>query len=256
MLEELQQTVLTRRELQDRLSVSRATCHRHTRKLQELGLIERLDGPFQLTEAGRLLTNSLTTFKQEVRSTLQLAPVLDAVGEAPVEIDAEAFTDAIVTSAERGDPYSPIARFLTLVRGTKTLRGFDIDGIAPLYLDEIQRRIVDGMETKDVVLPVAVKDSLDTYPEKCLEACVSGNLTLKLHDELPFGLAIFDERVGVGVCEPDTRQLRVFVDTDSPEVLEWAEAVYQIYNSEAILMEEYSHECFRKTMERGELELA
>lgn len=255
LLEELQQEALDRGELQDRLGVSRATCHRHTRTLDELGVIERVDGRFQLTDAGRLFTDALTTFKRDAGSALQLAPVLDAVKDAPVDIDAEAFTDATVTSAERGDPYSPVARFVTLVQETETLHGFDVDGIAPLYMEEIKDRIVSGMETEDLVLPGAAKNTLDEYPEKCMEACMSGYLTIQLHDDLPFSLAVFDDRVGIGVCELDARQLRVFVDTGSREVREWAEAVYEVYESEAFLMEEFTHQGFHEAMERGGLEL-
>ncbi|MBX0325596.1 winged helix-turn-helix domain-containing protein [Halomicroarcula sp. F13] len=249
LLEELQQDALDRAELQDRLAVSRATCHRHTRTLDELGVIERVDSHFQLTEAGWLLTDALTTFKRDARSAVQLAPVLDAVGDAPGEIDAKAFADATVTSAERGDPYSPVARFITLVRETEALRGLDMDAIAPLYMDEIQKRIVGGMETEDITHPGAVKDSLDGYPDKCMEACASGYLTVQLYDDLPFGLAIFDDRVGIGVCEQGTRNLRVFVDTDSPAVREWAESVYEVYESEAILLEEYTQQGFREAIE-------
>lgn len=76
-----------------------------------------------------------------------------------------------------------------------------------------------------------------------------------MHDDLPFSLAVFDDRVGIGVCESNARQLRVFVDTGSREVREWAEAVYEVYESEAFLMEEFTHQGFRETMERGGLEL-
>jgi hypothetical protein len=68
-------------------------------------------------------------------------------------------------------------------------------------------------------------------------------------------IPIFDDRVGIGVCEPDSRQIRVFVDTDSPEVREWAEAVYGVYESEAFLMEEFTHQGFDEAMQRGGLEL-
>lgn len=255
MLEELQQEPLDRGALQERLGVSRATCHRHTRTLGEFGVIERVDGRFQLTDAGRLLTDALASFKRDARSALQLAPVLDAVKDAPVEIDPEAFADAIVTSAERGDPYSPVARFVALVQETETLFGFDVDGVAPLYMEEIKDRIVSGMETVDLVLPEVAKNTLDEYPEKCMEACLSGHLTIQLHDGLPFALAVFDERVGIGVCEPDSRRLRVFVDTKSPEVREWAESVYEVYESEAFLLEEFTHRGFQEAMDRGGLEL-
>lgn len=255
ILEALDDEPLDRRELQNRVDISRATVHRHTRLLADLGVIERAGDEFRLTKSGELVTDAVLRFKREVPSALSIAPVLQAIEDAPIEVGIEAFTDATVTNAARGDPYSPVARFLSLVEGTETLYGFDIDGIAPLYLEEIQRQIIDGMETDDLVLPEAVHDSLDTYPERCMEACASGNLSIQLHDNLPFSLAVFDDRVGVGVCAEEGRQLRVFVDTTRPEVREWAEAVYEAYEAEAIPMREYTPECFRKAMERGGLEL-
>jgi len=250
LLEELQDDELDRRELQDRLDISRATSHRHTRLLGELGVIERTDGEFQLTESGQLLTDAIGRFKREANSALNLAPVLDAVQEAPVEIDTEAFAGATVTSAEQGDVYSPVARFVALAQETETLRGIDTDLIAPLYMEEIQGRIVAGMETEVIGLPEVTEEILAGYPEKCFDACASGYLTVKLHDELPFGLALFDERVGIGVGEGETRTLQVFVDTDAPEVYEWAEAVYEAYASEAVLLEEYTRRGFQQAMEK------
>lgn len=249
LLEELQEDEFERRELQDRLGVSRATSHRHTRLLSDLGVIEKVNGEFRLTESGRLLADAIVRFKREASSALQLAPVLEAVRNTPVAIDVDAFAGATVTSTEHGDPYSAVARFVALVRETETLHGLDMDAIAPLYIDEIQQRIVDGMETENIGLPESTNDALDGYPEKCMEACASGYLTVQLHDDLPFGLAIFDDRVGIGVCERDTRQLSVFVDTDSPAVREWAEAVYEAYKTEAILLEEFTQQCFQETME-------
>lgn len=250
LLEELRGDSVDRAELQDRLAVSRSTSHRHTRLLGELGVIEKTNGEFQLTASGKLLADATSRFKQEVTSALQLAPVLATIQDAPEEIDIGAFAGATVTSAEHGDPYSPVARFVALVRETETLRGFDMDAIAPLYMDEIQQRIVDGMETEDIGRPEVTKDALEGYPEKCIDACASGYLTVQLHDDLPFALALFDERVGIGVCEDDTRNLRVFVDTDDPEVREWAETVYEAYEAEAILLEEFTHRGFREATEK------
>ncbi len=250
LLEELQGQAYERRELQDRLGVSRATSHRHTKLLSELGVIEQDDRAFSLTESGRLLTDAILRFKREASSALQLAPVLEAAVDTSVDIELDAFAGATVTSAVRGDPYSPVARFVALVQETESLRGFDIDVIAPLYMDEVQQRIVDGMETMEISLPAVAKDALDGYPEKCMQACKSGYLTVQLHDDLPFGLAIFDDRVGIGVYEAGTRQLSVFVDTESPAVREWAETLYERYRNEAIPLEEFTKQSFHNAMEQ------
>ena len=249
LLEELREESLDRARLQARLNVSKSTSHRHTRLLDELGVIEKVNGEFRLTESGALLTDAMVRFKREASSSLHLAPVLEAIQNAPLEIDNGAFAGATVTSAERGDPYSPVARFVELVEETETLRGFDLDAIAPIYIDEIQQRIVNGMQTEDIAHPEVTRNALEGYPEKCFDACVSGNLTVQLHDNLPFALALFDHRVGIGVCEADSRQLRVFVDTDSPEVRAWAEAVYEAFESPAIPLEEFTQQCFQETME-------
>lgn len=252
LLEELRGDAFARAELQDRLNVSRSTSHRHTKLFGEMDVIEKANGEFRLTESGKLLTDAMVRFKREADSALQLAPVLEAIQDAPVEINSEAFAGATVTNTERGDPYSPMARFVALVRETETLHGFDMDAIAPLYLNEIRQRIIDGMETKDIGLPEATKNALDDYPEKCTQACASGYLEIRLHDDLPFGLAIFDDRVGIGARERDTRALRVFVDTGSPEVREWAETVFEVYDAEAVPLEEFTQEGYRDAMEMRE----
>jgi predicted transcriptional regulator len=249
LLEELQGEEFDRRELQDRLEISRATSHRHTKLLNELGVIEKMNGQFRLTESGTLLADACSRFKREAGAALQLAPVLKAVRDAPVHIDNEAFASAIVTSTEHGDPHAPLARFIALVREAETLHALDLDIIAPARLDEIQGRIVGGMETELIGLPEVAKDIIDGYPEKCIEACESGHLTVKLVDDLPFALTIFDDRVGIGVCEPDTRILRVFVDTDAATVREWAWEVYEVYDAEAIEMEGFGPEGLRRVME-------
>ena len=249
LLEELRGNEYDRRELQDRLAISRATSHRHTKLLDELGAIEKVNGQFRLTESGVLLADASERFKRDARTALQLAPVLEAVRDAPVPIDNEAFADAIVTGAEHGDPHTPLVRFLALVRQTGTLYALDLDVIGPVRLDEIKERIVDGMETELIGLPEVARDVIENYPENCIEACASGNLTVKLVDELPFALTIFDDRVGLGVTEPGTRILRVFVDTDAPAVREWAWNVFEAYDSEAIEMEGFGPGGLRQVME-------
>lgn len=249
LLEELQRAEADRREIQDRLGVSRATSHRHTKLLEGLGVIEKEAGQFRLTEDGTLLAESSARFKREAMTALEVAPVLQTVKNAPVPIDNTVFVDGTVTSTEHGDPHEPLARFLALVRETETLHALDLDIIAPARLDEIQGRIVAGMETELIGLPEVARDIIEGYPEKCIEACESGHLTVKLVDELPFALTIFDNRVGIGVSEPGTRILRVFVDNDSPPLRRWAWEVYKMYNARATEMEGFGPEGLRRAMQ-------
>lgn len=250
-LEALRDGPLDRRDLEARLDVSRATSHRLTRWLGDRGLIERVDGEFRLTDLGRAVSASITEFKADVTTAFLLAPVVEALDETQPPLPLAAFRDAVVTTPGDGDPYAPMNRYVALVRETSTLRGCNTWAIAPTYMDEIQDRILDGMET-DLVDPVSVvEDVMENYPERCVEVCVSGNLTIRLHDSLPFGLAIFDDRVGIAVRDPETTALVAFVDTDDPVAREWADAVYRTYVGESVRLEQFTRKGLRDALALG-----
>ena len=248
MLEALRDGPLDRRTLEDRLDISRATSHRFTRWLGDRGLIERRDGEFRLTDLGRAVTETTAGFKADVGTAFLLAPAVAASDGTAPPIPIAAFADAVVTTPDRGDPYAPMLHYASLVRETTSLRGFDTWTIAPTYMDEIQERILDGMRT-ELVDPVSVvEDVMDRYPERCVEVCVSGNLTIRLHESLPFGLALFDDRIGLAVRDPDTGALRAFVETDSPEACEWAEAAYGAYRAESVVLETFTKRGLREAL--------
>lgn len=248
MLEALRERPLDRRDLEERLDISRATSHRFTRWLGEHGLIERADGEFQLTELGRAVTAALTDFKTETGTAFQLAPVLEASAESGHPIPLAAFGDAVVTRSDTGDPHAPMTRYVSLVQQTSTLRGFDTWAIAPTYMGEIQERILDGMQTELIDPRPVVEDVMDNYPERCVEVCVSGNLTIRLYESFPFGLALFDDRLGIAVRDPETNALTAFVDTDSPAAREWAEAVYDTYEARSTLLESFTKKGLREAL--------
>ncbi|WP_254544528.1 helix-turn-helix transcriptional regulator [Halomarina pelagica] len=248
MLDALRGGRLDRRELEARLNVSRATGHRHTRSLGEMSLIERTGGTFALTALGEAVADAVSTFETNGRTALVLAPALEAIRETTTDFDVGIFADTTVTSAERGDAYGPMTRFVSLLEETETLRGFDTFSIAPTYAGEFQQRILDGMETEIIDPPAVTENVMNSYPEKCVQVCASEHFTLWIHDDLPYGLAIFDDRVGIGVRDTDARTLRAFVDTDSAAAREWAEAVYESYRNEAVRLESFTKRGLREAM--------
>jgi predicted transcriptional regulator len=248
MLDALSDGPLERHELEERLGISRATSHRFTRWLTDRDLIQRIDGVFQLTPLGEALAATIARFKTEATTAFHLAPVLESMNSVDLSLPLDAFTDATVTTPDSGDPYSPMLRYVTLVQQTSTLRGFNTWMIAPTYMEEIQEQILEGMET-DLIDPVSVvEDIMDNYPERCVEVCVSGNLTIRLHDSLPFGLALFDDRIGIAVRDPETNTLSAFIDTESPEARAWAETVYESYRAESILLETFTKKGLREAI--------
>ncbi|WP_436922891.1 helix-turn-helix transcriptional regulator [Halosimplex amylolyticum] len=226
VLEALRQEPLDRGEIEERLDVSRATSHRFTRWLDEQGFVEKVDGRFQLTGRGEAVADEVLRFEANVRTVDRMAPLLDSICEDHQEFVVEPFVDATVTVAEPDDPYRPVERFVSLVEGTDTFRGFNTTHMAPLVPGAFHQRVFDRTDTEIIYLPHIVEKLFETYPTQATEAVESGHLTLRTRDELPYGLAIFDERVGIGGYDESTGVMEVFADTDSPIAREWAERVY------------------------------
>jgi predicted transcriptional regulator len=245
-----------RRELENLLGVSRTTAYRFTRSFEKSGVVERSDGNCVLTAAGEGVAAAVAVFEPRCRTALRLGPVLDAVGETTPAFDLEAFADATVTTTEHGDAHSPVNRCIRLLQGTGSLRAVDMNSIAPVYLGDVQRRIVDGMTTETIMMPEVVASILTEYPDRCIEACESGNLRSYLHDDLSYGLVVLDDRVGIGVRGEGSRTLRMFADTDSPGARRWAEAVFDSYRADAVEMVGFTPWAFRRAMERLSPDLA
>jgi predicted transcriptional regulator len=239
-----------RRDLERRLDVSRTTSYRFTRSFEEMGVVEKSGGKYALTPAGESVAMAVSALETTARTAFRLEPVLDAVSGTTPAFDLGAFADATVTTTESGDAHSPVNRCIKLLQGTGSLRAVDMNSIAPLYLGDLVQLVVEGMETENVQTPEAIANILAEHPDKCIEACERGNVTVYLHDDLPYSLVILDNRIGIGVRDRDARTLRTFVDTDSPGAREWAEAVFESYRANAVEMDGFSPWTFRRAMER------
>lgn len=248
MIAALREGALDRRGLEQRLEISKSTAHRNTNSLAERGLIERSDGEYKLTAFGAAVAEVVATFEADMQTTVRLAPLFEAISGIQPRCPVEAFADATVTTSDSGDPFGPLARFVSLVQETETLRMFDSYAVAPTYMDEIHGRVLDGLATEVIERPDIALDIMENYPRKCVELCASEFLTMRLHEALPFGLVIFDSRIGVGVRDRVSGAPRAFVDTDTPEGRAWAETLFESYWSEATRLNRFNPKALREAI--------
>jgi predicted transcriptional regulator len=90
------------------------------------------------------------------------------------------------------------------------------------------------MQTAAIDPPSVATYILSTYRERCSEPLESGNLTVRMHDEVPaYGRSLFDDRIAISGYNPDSGTVQVRLDTDAPEAREWAESTYESYRREA-----------------------
>ena len=236
----LREQPLDRRDLEDCLDVSKPTVHRLTRTLGEMNLVERTNGIFVLTKLGEAVADVVAEFTRSVETAYRLTPLIETIQDRYSDFDIAVFEDAIVTTAEPSNPYRPVQRYCSLIEETGTLRGFDTTMLSPQHVDAVHRRVCDGMEAEFVYPPAVAAHLSSTYSERMAEMIESGRLDFRVHTDISHGLVLFDERVGIrSYCET-TGALRAFVDTDSPDVREWAETIHDVHWMEAERFEMHS----------------
>ncbi|WP_306060355.1 helix-turn-helix transcriptional regulator [Natronococcus wangiae] len=229
VLEALVAEPLDRNDLEARLDISRATSHRFTRWLQDRDLAERVDNRFALTGKGQAYADAFAHFERDLRAATVLAPLLESICKAHREFVVAPFAGGTVTTATPEDPYAPLTRFVQLLRESDTVRGFNTTHMFPPALEETSGELFEGLDVELIYLPDVVDRLFETHPDQLRDAIEAGHLTLRTRESLPYGLAIFDDRVGVAGYDEQTGTMRVFVDADSAIARGWAERVFATY---------------------------
>jgi predicted transcriptional regulator len=227
LLEVLVEEPLYRDEIQDQLGVSRATSHRFTRWLQDNEFAERVDNRYRLTGKGQVYTDEVLRFERNLRTATAIAPLLDTICEHHQEFVIPPFADSTVTTATPEDPHRPVARFIALLRESSTFRGFNTTHMVPPALADVYDHLFNGIDTELIYLPDIVDNLVETYPERLRSAIDSGHVELRSRETLPYGLALFDDHVGIAGFDEETGMMRVFVDSDSAIACAWADRVFK-----------------------------
>lgn len=233
-LEALAEGPLHRKELEDRLDVSKTTCHRIIRHFDDRGIIRRTDDGYRLSRLGEVVAEEIGRAAVTVKTARELEPLLRAFEPTDVAFEISMFVDATVTRAQPDDPYPPISRFMELLRESNTLRSLDRTSIAPLYTDEIFNLIFEeGLEVEAIYPESVVEKLISEYDEPHRRAADVGRMTYRVFDDVTFGMSLFDDRVGLRAYDAGTGALLLFADTDDPEALSWAEEVYDHFREGA-----------------------
>lgn len=234
-LEALAQRPRSRADLKAMTEASSSTIGRTLRAFEERDWIRRNGSEYETTELGTFVAAGMRELVDRIETEQTLRGVWQWLPSEASGFTVEMATDAVVTVAETDDPYHPINRFVSLLRETGRFQfvGFDVALLEPCK-DELRQRIIDGMRTEVIDPPSGAQYVLANYREHCSAALESGNLTVRLHDDLPpYGISLFDDRIAISCYDRDSGTVRVLVDTDAPEARDWAESTFESYRREA-----------------------
>ena len=224
----------SRADLLAMTGVSQSTIGRTLRAFEDRNWIRRDGQYYEATQLGTFVAEGIRELIDRFETERSLRNVWQWLPSKASGFTIEMMSDAVVTVAETDDPYRPVNRFRSLLRETDQFRfvGFDLALLEPCK-DELCQRTIDGMQTEILDPPSVVDHIRSAYPEQFAAALESGNLTLRVRDDLPpYGVGIFDERIAITGYDPTTGTVKVLTDTDAPEAREWAESIYTAYRRE------------------------
>ena len=224
-------STLTKRELAAALSVSRPTAHRIITSFDDAEIVDEADEGYELTRFGEIVCSSATTYRDEISVASALKPLLNNLPE-DVDFDHRLFADAVVTNATYDDPFRPMNRFIELFEAATRIKAFNKSFLEPMYIDAVTEQIDAGMRMDIIYDPGVLELVVEQYPAIAERAFESDRMTAAVHDELPIALAIFEDRIGIGVHSESMGAPVSWIDTDDPEAIAWGEALFERYTEE------------------------
>lgn len=218
----------SRSELWEMTGVSESTIRRTLGEFEDRDWVSRDGYQYEVTELGAFVASAMADLIDRVETERTLRDVWRLLPDEETGFTIDMCLDATVTVADPEAPSGPITRFCSLIEESEQLRftGLDV-ALLDSCKTELCERIVEGMETELINPPRVANYIRSTCPDLFSEALATGNLDVRLHDDLPpYGVGIFDDRIAIAGYDREGVSVRVLVDTDGSDVREWAESTF------------------------------
>lgn len=223
---------LTKRELADTLAVSRPTAHRILAGFDELEVVRSGQDGYELTRFGHIVCDAVEDYRDRIQTAVLLRPLINDLPDE-IEFDYKLFADSVITEATYDDPFRPMNRFIELFEDATQIKGFNRSFLEPMYIELAHERIEAGLESNIIYDPKVIELALEEYPNLAASALERENVEASVHDDLPIAMAIFEDRIGIGIHTESMGAPIAWVDTDDPDAIAWGEQLFEQYWSES-----------------------
>ena len=214
-----------KRELVDRLPISRSTIDRGIRELESVGLLVRTTEGYRRTLFGELLLTEYDQFTSKTEALLNGQEVLADLAPE-FDLDTVLFEDASVVMTSQYAPHQPISALCSLLddaRWTQTV----FPAVFPQVFDRWTTLGEDESIRDDIVLTDPVVSELVGSHSETLQQLLS-EPRLSLHqvaDGLDYGLVVAEGEstatAGLVVIDRYGGGARALVTTDAPKAVSW-----------------------------------
>jgi len=215
---------LGKRELVEKLSVSRSTVDRGVRELESAGLLTRSADGYRRTLFGELL---LTEYDSFISTIDVLLPGHGLLSDLPPQFDLDptVLKDARIVTSSQYAPHQPISELCSLLAEARWIQTV-FPAVFPQILNLWSTLGDQGMIRADIVLTEPVVGELVSAHTETLQALLR-EPRLSLHQvdvEPSYGLVIAEEEstATAGLVVMDDRGgARAFVETEAESAVSW-----------------------------------
>lgn len=217
---------LSRSQLADRLDVSRATVHRATESLADLGLVDESPNGVVLTTLGRVAELSERNSRRAIAAGQTMGPVLEHLDSELFVENLHRFAGAEVIVDDQRNPMQIESRIVERIDDTARMkRATNWHASTQEVLETIFRNMEAGMPY-DLVVPTEAWNYIQAdYADELERYGQLETTSLYVNDDIPFSFYVVDRGLLVSAFDEGGR-IVALAETDADDAVAWADRVF------------------------------
>lgn len=218
------------------LECSRASVHRHLSALADRGWVEKADGDYHLTPAGRYVHRTYEESTTALSCIDRYEPLLCALPAFDPPLDPALLAGGTLTVADSVTPHAPVDRYVTWLRERATdadrLRCV-VPVLSGVFGDAHREALAAGTRTELLLSEALLDRARAVTPGQVRRDLGRPELDVRTLAEPPgFGLTVADQRAFLGAYD-DAGRLQAVFESASDGFGAWATDVYATLDERA-----------------------
>jgi len=233
VLEALAEGQLSRSDLQELTGVSRVTSNRMLAELEDREWIRRDSQDDKITPTGRLVIEDFGRWSDATATGQNLGDIQQYLPTEEFDFDLRRLGESRVTRPTEADTLAPLSRSATLMRQATQRFTPLVVNVDRLHTREAGE--IEGVEKIEAVFTTEVMETMlaDSVMREDVISAIDRGFNFYLYEgSPPITFTLFDDTVGFELND-GSGFVPALVESDDPEVLEWAEKTYNRYKRQS-----------------------
>jgi predicted transcriptional regulator len=234
VLSQLAEGPQTRQELGAATGASQPTLGRILRDFEERHWVTPSSEGYEATATGRLVADGIGEFYSILETERKLREIIEWLPTEELTFDLRGLREATITVPSQTHPGAPVSRVIDLIKDAEQVKILS-HAFNDRTLEAVTDWVAAGGSFEGVFSAAAIKPVADdaALADLLRELVDSETATVRIYDgPVPLAVTLTDSVVSLLVRD-DNGRLQAALDTDNPEVTDWAEELYSRYWEES-----------------------